>query len=321
MATLNERERKLLACIQHQAHCSISDLAARLGYQEHALRYSLAALRQRGVLLRVVPFLDVYRLGLSYFCIYFSLHTDAVKRRGAILKELQERKEVSFIGRYGGDYQYVISICSDSVHDVSQLVWAISAKYGSIFYLKALIVQERYTVFSRKYLAPEIRALPSLQYGDRKNRAEVDELDRKILQLVTKQHLAPQRELAQKLGVPFTTLGKRLQRLQANGVIAGYLHIINERLLGVQEYKLLVSVRAISQPLREELTQYAAAHPSVIRFIECFGEWDFELDIEVFESQQLGTIVESLYERFGGYLNSVRILQAFEHIKFNPFPG
>jgi DNA-binding Lrp family transcriptional regulator len=63
---------------------------------------------------------------------------------------------------------------------------------------------------------------PSMFRRNAETIGQMDELDRRLLDLLRENARAPVAELARALGVSRTTLQSRLERLERSGVIAGY---------------------------------------------------------------------------------------------------
>ena len=61
-------------------------------------------------------------------------------------------------------------------------------------------------------------------------------------------------------------------------------------------------------------------HPNIIYMHECFGSWDYELNVEVRDPREVVRITQELYEAFGSVLNNIRVLSKFEDIKYTAYP-
>ncbi len=83
----------------------------------------------------------------------------------------------------------------------------------------------------------------------------VDELDKQILEELQRNSKVKITELAEKLGRPRSTVNLRLERLEREGVIAGYRAIVNPRSFGfnVVAY-VLISVKRIG-PVEDKSSQ------------------------------------------------------------------
>ncbi|HDI01631.1 MAG TPA: Lrp/AsnC family transcriptional regulator [Candidatus Bathyarchaeota archaeon] len=65
-----------------------------------------------------------------------------------------------------------------------------------------------------------------------KHRKELDEKDRRILEILMERGRATFRELARELGMSDVAIRKRVLRLERSGIISGYTALVDPRALG-----------------------------------------------------------------------------------------
>lgn len=103
-------------------------------------------------------------------------------------------------------------------------------------------------------------------------RSGLDELDRRLIGALNRDGRASLRELARELGVAQGTVAARLHRLQADGILRGFIPDIDAERAGFA----LVTVIAL-RILKGSLIEVQAAiaeHPAVYGVYDVTGEWD-----------------------------------------------
>lgn len=317
---LSPVERGILAAAKHRANEPIRHIGRLTGYRDHTVRYHLANLVEKGIVYGRVPFINVYPLGYYYITLTFSFRTESEKDKRKILDALIASEQVSFLGAVGGDFQYIVAVCVRSNSEFASFLESLTTVHGNFFHEKSLSTHLRFDAFSSKHLDTEIAAPPVLSYGDVGSKVNIDEVDHKLLSLLSTGSYRSQRDLARATGIAMPTVNRRIKRLEEAGVIAGYIYRTDLTTIGIQEFVLLVHARGVNPDFKNELSLYASQHPNMVRMIQCLGTWDYEIGIEIPEARKLCEIIDGLYERFALEINKVKILQLFEHLKFSAYP-
>jgi hypothetical protein len=65
---------------------------------------------------------------------------------------------------------------------------------------------------------------------------------------------------------------------------------------------------------------YCRSAPHAVLFMECIGEWDYEIDVEVQSPNEIAAITRKLFEVCGGDLRRVQTLSELEDLKFSLYP-
>lgn len=100
----------------------------------------------------------------------------------------------------------------------------------------------------------------------------MDKLDIKILNLLNENARKSFRQIARELGVSMSTISNRVRKMEDEGIINGYIPLLDARILG---YDLLaiIGVR-ISKGKLIEVQSQISKHDSVFGVYDITGEWD-----------------------------------------------
>ena len=102
--------------------------------------------------------------------------------------------------------------------------------------------------------------------------SNLDELDRAILQELNVDARRSHREIAQALKVAPTTVSHRVQRLERDGVIRGYVPLLDDELLG-WDLAATIGIR-ISKGRLREVEERLARDPRAYAIYDVTGEYD-----------------------------------------------
>lgn len=310
--------RKLLAVAEFQLGQPLKKLASQASMKSQTFAYTLRKLQDdRTISPRA--FINFYRLGYMDFGVFFSLTTPSQDLRKKVLLHLCAEPGIAWCGVLAGDFQYSFSYVCINIGDLGLLFERLTAKFGDVLAEKLVSPRLSFSRFSRKYLHRDIKpACLSLTYPA--PRFPADDLDLHILSHLGAHGGDSIRETARQLGEPFSTVERRLGRLERDGIIMGYHYEISSQALGVECYRVLLSCRGFSCELRDKVFSFCSKHPLVIFLTEALGPWEFEIGIEASRASEVMRLVHQAYEVCGPRLISVRVFTEIEELKSNLFP-
>lgn len=309
---LSERDRAILVTTQFDAFQSAVTVAKRLKVKSHAVHYSLNSLREKGII-RPVALINPFALGLQQFGVFFSLAPHSQDSPQRVLTELAAHPAVAWLAELGGRYQYGFTYCCRSIFDFSNFLEQLATRFGDIFFEKTILTNLSFTLFRKRYLSntkPENDCL--IQGGKAEGRESLDEIDMAVLKAYASDGVRSQQHTARALGIPRSTVQYRVQKLESSGIIQNYIHLISARKLGYEVYRLLVHARGFSQQLKDSLFEFARNEDSVVNFIHCIGDWDFEMTVEVAQSSEITALIQRLNRTHGTHIHRTEILTIFK---------
>ena len=317
---LTDKERTVLACVELRADASVKTYRKETGLREHTIRYHLRNLIERGIA-TPAPFVDMHLLGYTIFNVFFSIGAEKKSTKEALLRTLIASKHVTWVGEFGGEYQYGIALCARELGFVSHFLAALSKRFGNIFFEKAVSCQFGTHTYYHKYLSAKRFSVSPLYCGTSSEHVEIDELDDKILSALATHGGLSHRRLAQEVRVPLSTLELRISKLEERKIIKGYYYMVDAVKFGMQRFKLMVYGKGLDAALKDGLSKYCQSHPAIVHLIECFGSWDFEIGVEAEGSEPVMEVIQEIYEQFGASINTIRLLMKFRDLKTRWYPG
>ena len=123
----------------------------------------------------------------------------------------------------------------------------------------------------------------------------MDAIDRKILAVVQQDAALSVAEIGQRVGLSSTPCWKRLQRLEADGVITRRVALIDPEKVGLG-ITVFVSVETgdHSQEWLAKFAQVVDAMPEVMEFYRMAGDVDYVLRVVVHDMQSYDTFYKKL---------------------------
>jgi len=104
---------------------------------------------------------------------------------------------------------------------------------------------------------------------------KIEELDRKILNVLNKDARMSFRRIAKELKISPTTLYNKVKKLEKSGVLKGYIPLIDTKSVGY-DLMAIISLR-VRQEKDVEVQKAIAKFPQVGAVYEVTGDWDLIL--------------------------------------------
>lgn len=126
---------------------------------------------------------------------------------------------------------------------------------------------------------------------------ELDATDRKILDILRQDGRMPILDLAERVGLSATPCGRRVKRMEEEGVILGYGARIDPRALGLN-ISVLVAVR-LARHGTEGTRQFLSAIATRSEITECLlvtGNTDYMLRVWVHDIDELGSFIRDVLQ-------------------------
>ena len=139
----------------------------------------------------------------------------------------------------------------------------------------------------------------------------IDNLDKRILEIMNKDSRCPYVEIAEKLGVSDGTVRSRVHKMTEDGIIRGFTIKTSSK-----NVKALVEVRIDVNTDTEEIARKLSEYDGVTEVFEVTGDQDIIAIVDVESSQSLNEIIERV-RRYDNVLSTRTRLILKEHFGEN----
>lgn len=317
---LDKKDLMMLYELDFNARMPLGELAKRIGLSTQLTKYRLERMVRAGVIIRTMGVVDLHRLGFFTYRLYirFQRTTDAEEKAIAeyFVKHPWSMWVVSTSGRW--DMEVMFS-ARNPVH-VSSFLKGAKAAFGRN--IKGWSVSPAMAVhhFERTYLTGGGRKTRNPEFGAEPPVEALDALDVRILKCLSLDARMANQEIAGRLGVSFNTVKNRIAGLEKRGVIQAYRIFIDLAKIGRTYYKALITTGRYGEEDEKGLLTFCAFEPAVVYLVECFGEWDMELEVEVADEEEFRGIMSRLRNTFPETLQDYEMLHVYKEHKMSYFP-
>lgn len=299
---------------------SAGEVAKQIKLKAPTVQYQLAKLREEGVVTERC-FINPYALGLMDFGFYFSLGLASSVLRDEILTIIRRNDHVAWFGPLLGDFQYQIAYYARSPRDLYAFIESLGDRNEGPFSHKLLAIRTAFYRYSRGYLTGASKNKLFLAMSIDAPPASHDEIDERILSsLGAHTGVVSLRELSRTVQIPFSTVERRVRRLRSDKIICGNYLDISPSVLGIETYRVALSLKNLSATLKSNLRKFCRNHPHITFHLESLGSWDFEIGLEVFSAKHVKPIIDEIHAVCGLNLTEYKVHLEVEEQKIDYFP-
>jgi Lrp/AsnC family transcriptional regulator, leucine-responsive regulatory protein len=120
----------------------------------------------------------------------------------------------------------------------------------------------------------------------------LDEIDRQILAVLRSNARTPVREIARRVGLSGTPVARRIERMEAQGVIRGYVALVDDSAVG--ELDAFTEIRLVGGADTEQIEEIARQVPEVQQYFIIAGDPDAILRFRVTSVDDLQRVVNAI---------------------------
>jgi Lrp/AsnC family leucine-responsive transcriptional regulator len=124
----------------------------------------------------------------------------------------------------------------------------------------------------------------------------LDELDRKILASLQREGRRSYADIGREVGLSTPAIKRRVNRLEASGVIRGYAAVVDASKLGLG-FEAIAEVYCADRTAPHDVLATVEGIPEVISAVTVSGEPDAVLRVQVDDVRHLERLIETLRRR------------------------
>lgn len=132
---------------------------------------------------------------------------------------------------------------------------------------------------------------------------KIDELDRKILQIITKNARIPFKDVAEVCGVSRAAIHQRVQKMYDNGVIIGSGYTVNAQMLGYQ-LCVYVGITLEKASMYNQVLRELEKIPEIVESQYTLGPYSLLVKLYARDSKHLMNLLNTKIQEIPGVANT-----------------
>jgi Lrp/AsnC family transcriptional regulator, leucine-responsive regulatory protein len=317
---LSERDADILRYIELNAHEPLGNVAKALRIKEHNVRYSIKKFTSSGLIQQRV-FIDMHRLGFMMHSIFCTLSAKGLQRKKDFIDAVKESEHVTMLFGLGGDFHFEIDVVTRSIPEFLGFLDWLSDRFKDSIQRKSVSMVAGFSIFGHRQLSTKCGPCQAFRTSAGQDAFAIDEMDHRILAVLSEGNCISITDLARKLGQPSTTVAFRINRMEEAKVISGYTYNVDANMLGLNSFLLLVYTKGgYSSYYRSLIYDFSARNREILYCGQSIGRWDYEIGCVVQNNQQAELMVQKLSTEYGDWISSIDMLPFFKTYKLENYP-
>ena len=286
--------------------------------RHHTVVYTIKQLKERGV---IRPYLltNPHAVGLTDYCIFFNYLGEEKGARKKIIDFCVKSQQVAYLAELSGPFQYSVSLFCHTIFEVTEFFEKLSELLPRSSFEMSFALRLQFTQVLGRWFDP--KATPKILDRTRvPKEITIDDIDRRILGFYSQNADAPLAKVASFAGVSESTVRNRLTSLEKAKVIQAYPYVVYTNKIGVSTYRIIISAKGQEQSFRTKIYNYLVKHPRAYAFVHCAGAWDFEMNFDLEDKSELGSIIEDVTDHFGPNIRAMHTVAEIAVHRAHHFP-
>ncbi|MFH0869661.1 MAG: Lrp/AsnC family transcriptional regulator [archaeon] len=316
MSTLDLKDKKILYELDLNARQSNSQIAKKVRLNKNTVNYKIKRLEENKVILSYYAVIDSTKLGYFSFRVYLNFFNTVPIQEKEMIDWLKAKGEISVIGVIETIYDLVFMFMAKNVYEFDDFWLEFKKRFRKYFWNEKVDVFTKVSHFKRKYLLGSEKYEKYEAIGDNIP-AKYDELDIKILMMLTENARMPLINISKKLKASPRTIAFRMKQLEKKRIILGYRVNINLQSIGYEYYKINMTLNDFEK--YDSLMNFSKNHPNIIYIDRTLSDLDFEIDVGIKGKPELLELINEIKLKFN--IRKVEMYSYKEYIKLDSMPN
>jgi DNA-binding Lrp family transcriptional regulator len=317
---LSRTERLVLDALEMNARLPLTRVGTGIRKSQQIVSYTLNSLVERGVIHNFFTLVDYANLGVLNFRVYFRVNYTSKEKFDELIDYLKNDPHSAWIVTCSGRYDLICSFFAKNPSDFNKTLRSVVEKFPRQLQNYSVLTTIVVRKFGRKYLLRGKREIPETILGGDVNVMEVDEMNLRILDILSEQARTSVLGIARELSVTARTVIERIRKMERDGIIKGYRFLLDTRKTGHVPGLLMIRYHNITSDSEDGLLRYLKAHPNVRSVARTLGEWDLEISTEARDPVERRSIEMEIRQKFTKLIQNSESIPLFSTHKKIFFP-
>lgn len=295
---LDLKDKKILFQLDKNSRASLPEIAKKVGLSKEVVFHRINRLKNENVILKFLAVPATYRLGLTGYKVYLRLNNTSKENLDSFVKYLKKEKSVYWTSICKGRWDFIFGIWAKNIHEFFTVYNKMLDKFSKYIQEKELSITVENIQYNRKWFHSDNSSRREFTFGENEEKAEIDEKDQKILDLLVDNSRIKSIDIAEKLNLGPKVVSYRIKELEKKGIIKGYKVLLNSDVMGFNTYKAFFFFKNIDEERKKEFINYCKSLPNVINIVVTFASWDLEIMLETEKDKEYYEIMDDIKEKF-----------------------
>ena len=318
---MDKKDKKILYELDKNARSSYSQIAKATNISQETVRYRINSLLKEGIIQKFLTIININKLGIFHYQIMLKLQNVDEEKKNKIIEFLVNSSKVAWIGNLEGDYDIAFISYVKNQIELQSLIEELYNKFIRNIMKKTVSVNLYVEFFSRDYLIDKKRTeMKRIPYKSYEKSVSLNKTDALICSYLGKDARLSSVELAGKMDISPDAVLQRLKKLKKEDIILAYNLVLNQEKINQLHYKVLLYLNNLSEEKEQKLLSFFRVNNRVIAVIKSLAEWNYEIDLEVENINQIKEFTMNLTNQFPEIVRDYKLIRILNMPKYTFYP-
>ena len=320
MINFDLKNRKILYELDVDSRQPYLNIARNVGLSKDAVIYRINKLMKAGIIKKFHTIIDNGKLGLIPFRLYLKFKNTTPEIEQEIIEYLKKQKDVVWLVSIDGEFDIGLATYVQSIK-IMNLFWKkLFSTYRNYIDKRWLTIYTKVSYYPRSFFIDlKENYIEHVCFTEPDNNY-IEKNDIEILKLMAPNSRITVVELANKLNLTAKTITKKIRNLEKSGIIVGYKTMFDLEKLGIQYFKVHISVKDLTNQKEKAMRSYILRHPNIIYDNEILGGYDIEIEVQVKSLNELRKVLNDMKRQFPKTIINYTYMLFYKEHKYVFFP-
>ncbi|MCC7552837.1 Lrp/AsnC family transcriptional regulator [Candidatus Micrarchaeota archaeon] len=294
---MDKKDEKILKELLLNSRESTNKLAKKVNISREVANYRINKLKYTFIK-DFTTLIDFKKLGYKKYGCFIQFKGISLEQEEIIIKYLINHNSIMYLSPIIGKWNVAFDILAKNekeLKDITNDITEKCKKYLDKFILTGTGMHEEN--FPTKFVGEEYK-LTKLKKQKKQKEYTIDEMDKKIIKILSNDSRISYVELAKKLNLTPNSIKYRIKNLEKSKIILGYTISIDFKKLGYEVYNLQLKLDILEN---KKLYSFLRQHPKVIYYYNYLGHenWDLDIGLIISNSLELRKFIIDIRKNFG----------------------
>lgn len=323
MQSIDNFDLKILAELEKDSRQPLSNIGKLIRTSQQVMSYRLQNLENNNTILGYYTVINFVKLGYTSYRTMIRLTNISPKVQNSIIDFLKSNKNIAYLAESTGHWDIIIDFIGKNIVQYYCFLKELKNLFPeNIKDIDVLTTLEN-IYFGRDYFANKYREIKTKSFicSEDLTIQKLDKTNIKILSIISQNTRIGSVEISKLINASPNKVIYRLKNLQDKNIIEAYKVHINLEAIGRQAYKALIKFNNITDDKENELIEYLQNNLCVFDITKVIGYWDFEIDFEVTNNDDMVVFTRGIREKFNSIIKEFETTRIYKEHIFNYFPG
>jgi len=317
---LDLKDRKILFELEQNSRQSLNQLAKKVRLSKETAFHRIKSLEKRGIIKKYILEVDSYKLGYQFYPILIKFQNTTPAKEKEIYDYLAKDKNVAWLTKCEGSWDINLTAIAKDNFELNNFLEAFLSKYSQYIMNKEIFFSTELHYFKRGFFLNKLSG-KTITTGNKKDKKlKIDDLDIKIINLLSNDARNSLVEIADKLKISAKTVAARIRKLEKKKIILGSRILVSFSDLNYKFYKIWFSLKNITKENYDKLMNHLKTDLNIIWATKLVGKYDLSIEMEVPDAERFREIMNSIKQKFPTLIKDHETIMIFEESVVNYFP-